>query len=100
MVSVSITAKAWWASFSSCAMVFSTFDACPLCCFFSSLVNCVRDLVLLAGGVLVVCVRYLVLCAGDVVFIVGLCLFFLCLCLSIVDCFTLRTAGVDIVGNF
>ena len=58
-----------------------------------------RALVLLAGGVSVFCVQYLVLCAGAVMFIVGLCLFFLCLCLAVVDCFTLRTAGVAIFGD-
>ena len=39
------------------------------------------------------------LCAGAVVFILGLCLFFLCLCLTIINCSTLVTAGVDSVGN-
>ena len=38
------------------------------------------------------------LCAGPVVFILGVCLFSLCLCLAVVDCSTLGTAGVSIVG--
>ena len=59
-----------------------------------------RALVLFAGSVLVFYVWDLVLYAGAVVFIVGLCLFFLCLYLGIVDCSTLGTAGVYIVGNY
>ena len=38
------------------------------------------------------------LCASTAVLIVCLCLFFLFLCLVIVDCSTLGTAGMDIVG--
>ena len=56
---------------------------------------CVRALVLLVGGVLSLCVLDPVLCAGDVVLIVGLCIFFLILCLATVDCSTLVTTGVD-----
>ena len=59
-----------------------------------------RALVLLAGGLSDFCVRYLVLCAGAVVFIIGLCLFFMFLCLATVDCSTLGTAGVDLVVNY
>ena len=98
-MSMSMTAKDWWTSFSSCAMVVSTFDDCPLCFLFSILVNCVCTIVLIAGDVSVFCVQDLVLFASSVVFVIGLCLFFLCLCLDIVDCSTLGTAGVDIVGN-
>ena len=94
-----MTSKDWWKSFSSCDMVVSTFDACPLCFLFFVLVNRVRALVLLSGGVSVFCVRDCVLCAGAVVFIVGLCLFYIYLCLVIVDCSTLGTDGVDIVVN-
>ena len=78
---------------------FSTFDTCSLCVLFSILVNRVRVLVLLAGVVSAVCVQDLVLCAGSVVLIIGLCLLYLCLRLDIVDCSTLRTDGVYIVGN-
>ena len=60
---------------------------------------CVRALVLLVGGVLSLCVLDPVLCAGDVVLIVGLCIFFLILCLATVDCSTLITTGVYIVDN-
>ena len=99
-MSVSITNKYWWTQFYSCAMVVSTVDACPLHVLFYILVNRVRDLVLLTGGVLAVCVRDLVLCAGAVVLNVDLCLLFLCLRLTIVDCYNLGTDGVDIVGNW
>ena len=44
--------------------------------------------------------RDLLLCAGDVVLLVGLCLLVMCLRLAIVDCSTLGTDGVDIVGNW
>ena len=33
-MSVSMTAKAWWTSFSRCNMAASTIDACPVCVFF------------------------------------------------------------------
>ena len=99
-MSVSMTAKAWWPLFSSCDMVVSGVDACHLRVLFSILVNLVRDLVLISGGVSAVCVRDLVLCAGDVVLNISLCLLFMCLRLTIVDCSTLGTDGVDIVGNW
>ena len=51
-----MTAKYWWTSFSSCAMVVSTFDDCLLHVLFSILVNQLRALVMLAVGVLAVCV--------------------------------------------
>ena len=98
-MSVSMTAKAWWTSFSNCAMVVSTFDACPLCVLFSILVNLVRDLVLLTGGVSTACVQDIVLCAGAVVLNVDLCFLVLCLNLDFVDCSALGTAGVENVGN-
>ena len=98
-MSMSTNAKTWWTLFSSCAMVVSTFDNCPLCFLFSILVNRVRALVLLADGVSVFYVQYIVLYAGAVLFIVCLCLFFLCLWLAIFYCSKLGTAGVDIVGN-
>ena len=59
-----------------------------------------RALVLITGGVSVVCVRDLVLYYSAVVFIVGLCLFFMCLCWAIVEFSTLGTASTDIVGNY
>ena len=99
-MSVFMTAKAWWTSFSVRARVVSTFDAFPMCVLFSILVHLVRDLVLISGGVSAVCVRDLVLCAGDVVLNISLCLLFMCLRLTIVDCSTLGTDGVDIVGNW
>ena len=55
-MSVSMTAKAWLTSFYRCDMVVSTFDACPFLFLFSILVNRVRAIVLLAGGVSVLCV--------------------------------------------
>ena len=98
-MSVSMTANACWTSFSNFAMVVSNFYACPCCFLFSNLVNRVRALVLLDGCVSVFCVKDLVLCAGAVVLIIGICFFFLFLCLAIVDCSALGTAGMDIVGN-
>ena len=97
---MSMIAKAWWKSFSSCAMVVSTFYAFPLCVLFSILVSLVRALVLLAGGVAAVCVQALVLCFGAVVLKVYLCLLFLCLRLTFIDCSALGTDGVDIVRNW
>ena len=81
-------------------MVVSTFDACPLCVLFSVLVNRVRALILIADGVAAVCVRDILLCTGDVVLNVDLCLLFLCLRLTFVDCSNLGTDGVDILGNW
>ena len=75
-MSVSINGKAWCTSFSNCAMVVFTFDACPFCFLFSILVNRVRSIVLLAGGVSVFCVQDLVLCSSGILFIIVLCLFF------------------------
>ena len=94
-----VTDNDWWMLFSNCAMVVSTFDSCPFCFLFSILSIRVRALALLAGDVLAFCVQDLVLFAGAVVFIIGLCLFFLFLCLAIADCSKLVTAGVDIVVN-
>ena len=51
---VSMTDNAWWTLFYNCAMIDSTFDACPFCFVFSILVNSVNALVLFAGCVLVV----------------------------------------------
>ena len=96
---MSMGANSWWASFFNCDMVVSTLDACPFFLLFSIIVTRVRVLVLLADGVSAFWVRDLVLFSGDVVFIIGVCLFFLCLCLAIVDCSSLGTSGVDIVGN-
>ena len=98
-MSVSITSNDWWKLFFNWAIVVSTFDACTFCFLFAIIVICVRDIVLLYGGVLDFCVLVLVLCAGAVVFIIGLCLFFLFLCLATVECSTLGTTGVDIVDN-
>ena len=95
-----MTTKACWKSFSSCAMVVSTFYAWPLCVLFSILVNLLRALVLLAGGVAAICVRDIVLCAGAVVLNVYLCRLFMCLRLTFVDYSTLGTDGVDIVVNW
>ena len=80
-------------------MVVSNFDACPFCLLFSVLVIHVRALFLLAGSVSAIYVLDLVLCAGDVVFIIGLCLFFMFLCLATVYCSTLGTSGSNIVVN-
>ena len=99
-MTVYMTDNSWWTSFSNCDMVVSNFDDCPFCLLFSILVIRVGALVLLDGDVLDFCVRDLVLCAGAVVFIIGLCLFFMFLCLAIVDCSTPGSAGVDIVVNF
>ena len=94
-----MTAKSWWMSFSSCAMVVSTVDACPFCVLFSNLANWVHAIILLAGGVSADCVCDLVLCAGAVVWNVVLCFFVLCL-----RCFlnfsTLGTDGVDNEDNW
>ena len=98
-MTVYMTANSWWTSFSNFDMVVSNFDHCPFCFLFYILVIRVSALVLIDGGVLDFCVRDLVLCAGAVVFIIGLCLFFMFLCLTIVDCSTLGTSGVDIVCN-
>ena len=49
---------------------------------------------------LALCVLDLVFCAGDIVLIVGLCFFFLILCLANVYFSTLGTTGVDIVDNY
>ena len=79
-MSESMTANAWWMSFSNWAMVVSTVDARPIRLLFTIIIMRVRDLVLLDGGVLALCVLDLVLCAGDVLLIVGLCIFFRFLC--------------------
>ena len=75
-VSVSMTAKAWWTSFSSWAIVASTVDSCPVFVLFSNIVNWVCDIVLIDGGASAVCVRDLVLCAGAVVWNLVLCFWF------------------------
>ena len=99
-MSASMTANAWWTSFSNWAIVVSTVDARPIRLLFTIIIMRVRDFVLLDGGVLALCVLDLVFCAGDIVLIVGLCFFFLILCLATVDCSTLVTNGVDIVDNY
>ena len=80
-------------------MVIYNLNACPFCLIFSILVIRVRVRVLLDGGVSALNVLDIVLCAGAVVFIIGLCLVFLFLCLATFDCSTLGTTGVDILNN-
>ena len=80
-------------------MVVYTVDARPVRFLFAVIVMCVCALVLLDGGVLALCVIYHVLCVGAVLLIVGLCIFFMILCLATIDCSTFRTTGVDIVNN-
>ena len=98
-MSASTTANTCWTSFSNWAMVVSTVDDHPVCFLFVILAMRVSALVLLNSGVLDLCVLDLVLCAGSVVLILGLCLFFIILCLATVDCSTLVTTGVDIVDQ-
>ena len=86
-MSASMTANDWWMLFSNWAMVLSTFDSRPVCLLFFILTMHVCALVLMDGGVLALYVIDVVLCAGSVVLIVGLCLFFLMLCLATVDFF-------------
>ena len=95
-----MTTKAWWASVSSCAMVSSTVDACPVCVLFSNFVKWVRSLVRLAGGASAACVWDLVLCAGAVVWNLVLCFLVLCLQFVFVDCSALETDGVDNWGTW
>ena len=99
-MSASTTANTCWTSFSNWAMVVSTIDARLVRFLFVILDMRVCALVLLDGYVLALCVLDLVLCAGAVVLIVGLCLFFMILCLATVDCSTLGNIGVDIVDKF
>ena len=94
-----MSSNAWWKSFSNWAMGVSTVNARPVRFLFSILDMRVRALILLDGGVLALCVLDLVLCSGYVVLIVGLCLFFLVLCLATVYCSTLVTTGVAIVDK-
>ena len=75
-MSVSMTANAWWTSFSIWGVVVSTVDARPVRFLFSILGMRVRALVLMDGGVFSLCVLDLVLCAGAVVLIVCLWIFF------------------------
>ena len=95
-----MTTKAWWTSFSSCAMAASTVDACHVCVLFSNLVKWVRAIVLLAGGASAACVWDLVLCAGAIVWNLVLCFLVLCLRFVFVDCSTLGTDGVDNWGTW
>ena len=99
-MSVSMTAIAWWTSFSNWVMFVSTFDARPVRFLFVIIYIRVCALVLLDGGVSALCVLDLFLCAGALVLIVGLCLFFLILCLATVYCSTLRTTCVYIFDEF
>ena len=94
-----MTANAWWTFFTNWAMVVSTFDAFPVRFLFDILVINVCALFLMHSGVSACCVRDIVLCSGAVVLIIGLCLFFLILCLATTDFSTLGTTGVDIVDN-
>ena len=112
-MSASMTANDWRTLFYNCAMwlvshimcllvVAYTTDACLFRLLFAIIVDCVRALILLDGGVLVRCVLDLVLCAGAVVLIVG---FFwvytyFILCLATVDCSSLGTTYVDTVETF
>ena len=90
-----MTSKAWWTSFSSCAMSASTVDECPVCVLFFIFVNWVCALVLLSGPV--ACVCDLVLCAGYVVWNLVLCFLVQCLCFVFVHWSNL---GIDDVDNW
>ena len=95
-----MTAKAWWTSLSSCAIVISNFDPCILRALFYIISNWVRALVLLDGGVSDSCVRDLLLCADADVWNVDIWFLVLCLSLAFIDCSSLGTAGVENVGNW
>ena len=95
-----MTANNWWVLFSNWVMVVSTFDAFPVRFLFDILVINVCALFLMHSGVSACCVRDIVLCSGAAVLIIGLCLFFLILCLATIDCSTLGATGVDTVEMF
>ena len=84
-------------------VVASIADAYPIHFLSSILVNCVRALVLMDGGVLACRVIDLVFFAGAVVTISGFVLeisfSFLIFCLATGVCSTLRTTGMDTVEN-